>query len=158
MPRHPTILIADDDIDDLLLIERSIQKARLVNPIQVVRDGEQAIQYLAGAGPFADRQKYPLPFLLLLDLHMPRQNGFDVLAWVSNQPHLRGMKVAVLTASSDERNYTRAMNLGADSYFSKPGSLDEFVRLMLRIQGHWALLDDREEPVGSSSAEASQPP
>ncbi|MFO1499788.1 MAG: response regulator [Verrucomicrobiota bacterium] len=149
MKPPPTILLAEDDVDDLLLIQRSFQKARLVNPLQVVRDGEEAIRYLAGESPFSDRNRFPVPFLLLLDLKMPKQNGFDVLSWIQTRNDLAGMKVAVLTASSDERSYCKAMKLGADSYFIKPGSLDEFVRLMLRLQGHWALLDgDMSVPDG----------
>jgi CheY-like chemotaxis protein len=144
MEIHPTILLVEDDEDDVILIARSIQKARLLNPLQIVRDGEEAIDYLAGEGVFADRTKYPLPFLVLLDLHMPKQNGFNVLSWMRRRPDLRRLKVAVLTSSSDEHDYAQAMKLGANSYFRKPGSLEEFVHLMLRIQGHWVLLDNPE--------------
>jgi CheY-like chemotaxis protein len=127
-----------------VLIQRAMQQARLLNPLQIVRDGAGALDYLAGEGHYANRQKYPLPYLLLLDLHMPRQNGFDVLCWIRNRPELRRMKMAVLTSSSDEHDYAKAMRLGAHSYFNKPGSLEEFVHLMLRIHGHWVLLDGPE--------------
>jgi CheY-like chemotaxis protein len=142
MEQHPTILLAEDDEDDVVLIRRAVEKARLLNPLQIVRDGEEALEYLAGEGRFADRTSYPLPFLLLLDLHMPKQNGFDVLCWIRQRPELRRMKIAVLTSSSDEHDYAKAMQLGANSYFRKPGSLEEFVHLMLRIHGHWVLLDN----------------
>jgi CheY-like chemotaxis protein len=140
----PTILLAEDDEDDIVLIQRAMQKARLLNPLRVVRDGEEALNYLAGESRYANRQKYPIPFLLLLDLHMPKQNGFDVLCWIRNRPELRRMKVAVLTSSSDEHDYSTAMQLGAHSYFNKPGCLEEFGHLMLRIHGHWVLLDSSE--------------
>jgi CheY-like chemotaxis protein len=141
MRLFPSILLADDDEDDLFLIQRAIQSARLLNPVQVVRDGEEAINYLAGEGRYGNREEFPLPFLLLLDLHMPKQNGFDVLRWMRNRPELGEIKVAVLTSSSHERDYLQAMELGANSYFCKPGSLNEFVQLMLRLQGHWLLLE-----------------
>jgi CheY-like chemotaxis protein len=151
MPARPTILLADDSEDDLFLIQRAIQQSRLLNPIQVVRDGEEAVEYLSGVGRFADRSKFPLPFLLLLDLHMPKQNGFDVLRWIRSRPDLKDLKVAVLTASGDESHYSRAMQLGADSYFTKPGSLDEFVQLMLRLRGHWLLVEGHLEPEVTAS-------
>jgi CheY-like chemotaxis protein len=141
MENRPTILLAEDDEDDVVLIRRAVHKARLLNPLQVVRDGEEALQYLAGEGPFGDREKHPQPFLLLLDLHMPKVNGFEVLRWIRKRPDLQRLKVAVLTSSSDEHDYVKAMQLGAHSYFVKPGGLDEFVRLMLRLHGHWVLLD-----------------
>jgi CheY-like chemotaxis protein len=140
----PVILIAEDDENDLLLIRRAIRKARLLNPVQIVRDGEEALQYLAGEGRYADRTRYPHPFLVLLDLHMPKQNGFEVLRWIKSRPELQRLKVAVLTSSSDESDYTRAIELGAHSYFVKPGSLEEFTHLMVRIGGHWVLVDEAE--------------
>jgi CheY-like chemotaxis protein len=144
MGHLPTILLAEDDEDDVMLIRRAVNKARLLNPLQVVRDGEEAIQYLGGDGPFRDRTQYPLPFLFLLDLHMPKQNGFDVLRWLRRHPELQCVKVAVLTSSSDEHDCAEAMQLGAHSYFRKPGSLEEFVHLMLRLHAHWVLLDNLE--------------
>jgi CheY-like chemotaxis protein len=144
MENLPTILVAEDDADDVELIQRAVDKARLRNPLQIVRDGEAAIEYLSGEGRYSDRTQHPLPFLLLLDLHMPKVSGFDVLHWLQDHPEFNSMKVAVLTASAERRDYARAMELGAHSYFVKPGSLDEFVHLMLRIRGHWALLDGHE--------------
>src|ERR1041384_7323689 len=122
MEIHPTILLAEDDEDDVLLIRRAFQRARLLNPLQVVRDGEEAIEYLAGGDRYRNRTIHPLPFLLLLDLHMPKLNGFDVLTWVQSRPELRRIKVAVLTSSSNEYDFSKAMSLGAHSYFTKPGS------------------------------------
>ncbi len=151
MDNLPTILLAEDDADDVELIQRAVDKARLLNPLQVVRDGEAAIEYLSGHGLYSDRTRHPLPFLLLLDLHMPKVNGFDVLHWLQDRPELGSMKVAVLTASAERRDYARAMELGAHSYFVKPGSLDEFVHLMLRIRGHWALLDGNESRLQAST-------
>jgi CheY-like chemotaxis protein len=151
MDASPTILLVEDDENDLFLVQRSIERSRLVNPVRVVRDGEEAIRYLAGEGCYSDRRAHPRPFLMLLDLHMPLVNGFEVLRWVRERPEYASLKIAVLTASSDERDYQRAMELGADSYFIKPGSLDEFVNLMMRIQGHWMLLDGQQRPIRTES-------
>jgi DNA-binding response OmpR family regulator len=140
----PAILLVEDDEDDLFLIQRSMQRSRLVNPVQVLPDGEQAVQYLAGEGQYEDRGAHPMPFLILLDLHMPKLSGFEVISWIRQRRELDHVTVAVLTSSSDERDWKKAMELGADSYFVKPGSLDEFVSLMLRIHGHWMMLDGQE--------------
>jgi CheY-like chemotaxis protein len=160
MTTPATILLAEDNQDDVFLIRRAIQQSRLLNPIQIVRDGEEAVDYLSGNGSYADRQKYPVPFLLLLDLHMPKLNGFDVLRWIRSRPELKELKVAVLTASGDEIYFNRAMQLGADSYFTKPGSLDEFVHLMLRLQGHWLLIEASEDsqPIISAALEGAAEP
>jgi len=89
MIERGTVLLAEDDADDVLLTQIAFQKARLANPLQVVRDGEEAIDYLKGEGKFADREKFPFPILLLLDLKMPRTHGFQVLEWLRKEPKLR---------------------------------------------------------------------
>ena len=80
-----TILIAEDNRDDALLIQRALRRANLINPLQVVANGEQAIGYLKGDGPYADRSSYPVPELVMLDLQMPRVSGLEVLKWIREQ-------------------------------------------------------------------------
>ncbi len=145
MTQHSTILLVEDNDDDVLLIERAFLKARLVNPLQVVRDGEEAIEYLLGEGKFARRDLYPFPLMLLLDLHLPLTDGFEVLSWLRAHPEIGELIVVVLTSSKDPRDFERARNLGANSYLLKPGGLSELVDLMLRIRGHWLLLDKKPE-------------
>src|SRR6185436_17018663 len=111
MVEHALVLLAEDDPDDVLLTQIAFDKARLANPLQVVRDGEEAIAYLRGEGKFADRQKYPLPILLLLDLKMPRTHGFQVLEWIRKQPKLGHLPVAVMTSSDHDPDATRAFEL-----------------------------------------------
>src|SRR4030088_120865 len=108
MPHQGLVLIAEDREDDVILIKRSLQKAGVPNPIQVVRSGGDAISYLKGEAEFADRNEYPLPALLLLDLKMPRTDGFDVLRWIRQQPGLKALRVIVLTSSEDIRDVNRA--------------------------------------------------
>src|SRR5690348_3828721 len=113
MIENATILLAEDDPDDVLLTNIALRKARLANPLQVVRDGEEAIAYLRGEGKFGDRHHFPLPILLLLDLNMPKLNGFQVLEWLRQQPELSHMPVAVMTSSDHDPYVSRAFELGA---------------------------------------------
>jgi CheY-like chemotaxis protein len=145
MAQHATILLVEDNDDDILLMQRAFARARLANPLRIVRDGEQAIQYLAGEGKYSNRERYPFPLMLLLDLHLPKTNGFEVLEWIRGQSKSKDLIIVVLTSSADQRDFQEAHALGADSYMLKPGSLEELVKLMLRIQGHWLLLDRKPE-------------
>src|SRR6188474_2327913 len=95
-PEETTVLLAEDDPNDVLITRIMFRKARLANRLQVVRDGEQTIAYLQGHGRYADRIAYPRPILLLLDLKMPKINGFEVLEWMQDQPPSEHVPVAVL--------------------------------------------------------------
>jgi len=121
----PIVLLVDDSEDDALLVRRVFERAGFVAPLQVVHDGERAIAYLSGDGVFSDRAKFPLPTAVLLDLNMPRQNGFEVLAWIRQQPGLKQLCVYILSASSQTADIKRAYDLGANSYLVKPSTLDE---------------------------------
>src|SRR6266404_6921009 len=131
------ILLVEDDANDLQLIERSFRKAGLDRALKVVRDGEQATDYLSGRGVYADREQFPLPFLLLLDLKMPGMNGFDVLQWVRLTPGLERLLIVVLTASDLQADVDRAYELGANSYLVKPVGFDEMVNLIQRFEMYW---------------------
>src|SRR5882762_2599317 len=104
----PVILLADDNEDDIVLIQRALNKAAVHYPIHVVRDGEEVIAYLKGEWAYADRNKYPLPDLMLLDLKMPRKDGFEVLQWIRQQSDLRTLRVIVLTSSDRIRDVNTA--------------------------------------------------
>ena len=131
------ILLAEDDENDVVLLERAFHKAGLDNTLKVVRDGAQAIDYLAGRGTYADRQKFPAPFLLLLDLKMPGTDGFEVLQWVRTQPELKRLLIVVLTSSNVQTDVDRAYELGANSYLVKPVGFDEMVNLIRRFEIYW---------------------
>jgi CheY-like chemotaxis protein len=134
-----TILLADDNADDVLLTQLALKKARLANPLQIVRDGEEAIAYLSGVGRYFDRDKYPFPILLLLDLNMPRLNGFDVLNWLRGQSFRNHLLVAVSTDSDSGPSVRRAYELGADSYLIKPPNSEALLALVQRLKAYWVI-------------------
>jgi CheY-like chemotaxis protein len=141
-----TVLLCEDDPDDVLLTEIAFEKARLANPLQIARDGEEAIAYLKGEGRFADRTRFPLPILLLLDLKMPKLDGFHVLQWLRGQPELNRVAVAIMTSSDHDPDVSRAYELGADSYLIKPPDAGALLALVQRLRAYWLILN---EPHGS---------
>jgi CheY-like chemotaxis protein len=112
-------LLVEDNEDDVFFMQRAFKDAGIKNPLYIVMNGEAAINYLAGREVFADRQKYPLPDMVFLDLKMPGLNGFEVLSWVRQEGGLT-VPVAVLTSSPEEIDMRRARELGADCYLLKP--------------------------------------
>jgi CheY-like chemotaxis protein len=112
-------LLVEDNEDDAFFMQRAFQRAGLKNPLHIVTDGEQAIEYLSGQSGFSDRDKYPLPDMIFLDLKMPGLNGFDVLRWIRND-RKSNVHVAVLTSSPEEIDRRKARELGADCYLLKP--------------------------------------
>jgi CheY-like chemotaxis protein len=158
MLNEQVILLAEDDSNDVVLIERAFQKAGLRYVLKVVSDGEQAIQYLAGKNSYSNREQFPLPFLLLLDLKMPGTDGFEVLHWVRNEPELKRLLVVVLTSSHLQADVDRAYELGANSYLVKPVGFDEMVHLVQRFEAYWSEINRTPstptiiEPVQSESS------
>jgi CheY-like chemotaxis protein len=138
MPETRTVLVADDDENDFIILRRAFQKAGLAHRLVHVLDGEAAIDYLSGKSPFEDRVLYPAPSLLLLDLKMPRVNGFDVLAWLQGRSDLDALNVVVLSASQLEADRNQATQLGADDYCTKPHDFDELVKLARDLDARWA--------------------
>jgi CheY-like chemotaxis protein len=114
------ILLVEDDENDVFFMERAMAKANLDSPIHVARDGQEALDYLAGNGRYADRSSYPLPRCIFLDLKLPFINGFEILEWIRNQPNLAHISVLILTSSPEECDRERAGQLGAKAYLVKP--------------------------------------
>ena len=140
-----TILLAEDDENDVMLIKRAFSKSHVVNPIACVKNGEEAVAYLSGEGQFADRLRYPLPFMLLLDLKLPRLSGHEVLSWLRAQNGLRRLPVVVLTSSREPADINRAYELGANSYLVKPVVFEEFSALLKQLQVYWLMLSEHPE-------------
>jgi len=145
MPDIAVILLADDDERDVELIRRALRECNLVNPLHVVHDGEEAISYLKGEGIYANRAEYPLPELLLLDLKMPRRDGFDVLRWVRRDPGLRNLRIIVLTGSERMSDVNLAYQLGANSFLVKPGDFGQLVKIVQALGGYWLWMSQAPE-------------
>ena len=145
------MLLVEDDPNDILLIQRAFAKACLVNPLKVVRDGEEALNYLSGSGDFADRGRYPLPSLILLDLKLPRKSGLEILQWLRQQPVLKHIPVIVLTSSKESSDVSRAYDLGANSYLVKPVGFEGLLELVKSIGMYWMILNKTPEPIGDQS-------
>lgn len=131
-----TILFVDDNENDIFLLRSAFKKAAFNNPLQEVHNGVEAIAYLSGDALYSDRDKHPVPVLMLLDLNMPMKNGFDVLTWLRAQPGLKRLTVMILTASMRMEDVERAFDLGANSFLVKPSSLDDLTA-MVRALRDW---------------------
>ena len=144
MTEHaPTVLVVEDNPTDVMLIRRAFSKANIGNPLQMVRDGDEAVQYLAGEGVFTDRAAYPLPAVMLLDLKLPRRSGLEVLQWVRGQTALRRLPVVVLTSSNQSQDVNRAYDLGANSYLVKPVEFDDLRDMLGKVNIYWIDLNKK---------------
>jgi CheY-like chemotaxis protein len=139
------ILLVEDDPNDVLLIRRAFTKARILNQIETVSDGDQAVAYLNGDGPFADRNAHPLPVLVLLDLKLPRRSGLEVLEWVRAQEGLKRLPIVVLTSSKEAVDVNRAYDLGANSYLVKPVGFDTLLELVKSLEVYWLILNQKPD-------------
>jgi CheY-like chemotaxis protein len=139
------VLLVEDTRDDVLLIQRAFRKAGLNVRMNVVNDGEAAVDYLAGNGAYADREQHPLPMLVLLDLKLPRRSGFDVLAWIRQQPLLKRLPVVILTSSEQMQDVNRAYDLGANSYLVKPVEFDSLQEMVKTLDLYWLLWSQKPE-------------
>ena len=137
------ILLVEDDENDVMLLQRAFRRAAIVNPLQVVRHGDDAVAYLEGTGEFADRQLHPLPVLMLLDLKLPRRTGLEVLQWVKERAGVKKIPIIVLTSSKNDDDVNRAYELGANSYVVKPVSFETLLELVKSLELYWRVLNER---------------
>ena len=132
------LMIVEDNPDDIFFIKRAFLRLNVGNPLLLLRDGEQAIEYLSGAGDFNDRGKYPIPIFMLLDLKLPRVSGFEVLRWLrSRESEISLIPVIVLTSSSNPSDINKAYRFGANSYITKPNKPEELVSLFKIMNVYW---------------------
>lgn len=129
---HPPVLYAEDDENDALLLKLAFERAGVPNPVRVVLDGAEAIEYLRG-----NPEQCPAPCLLLTDLKMPRMNGFELLEWLRTHPQGKGLPAVVLSSSGEDKDLQRALALGARDYCTKPPSLTGLVELVKKLQSSW---------------------
>lgn len=130
-----TILIAEDDDNDVQLLKNLLKECHIINPIQVVYDGEDAIAYLSGEGIYGDRLKYPEPFLVLLDVRMPKKGGAEVMVWLKDKRPGANISVIVLTGFKDLPEMNRAYLMGARSFITKPLNKQEFSAAVCSLKG-----------------------
>jgi len=131
-----SVLLVEDDADDVLLMRRAVKKAGLPDLLKVVDDGDEAVAYLSGDGDPAGAAP---PSFVLLDLKIPKRSGFEVLAWIRSRPGLRRVPVIVLTSSNDKNDVDRAYELGANAYLIKPAAYNDLVELLKAVATFWIL-------------------
>jgi CheY-like chemotaxis protein len=146
---HLTILLVDDEPDDLFIIEHAFRAAGIEDPIRLVSCGQEAIAYLQGEGKFADRAKYEFPSIILTDLKMPCGDGFAVLEEMRSNPEWAVIPTAVLSGSADEDDIKRAYLLGAKAYLTKPGNPKALQAMLHKFHQFWTMVEvPRINPAG----------
>jgi CheY-like chemotaxis protein len=138
MGENLTILIAEDDSNDVVILKKALERAGIKYPIHVVPDGQEAVEYLRGAGQYSDRTKFPFPNVVFLDLKMPRMTGFDVLEWSKNNPQCAVIPVIILTASKQEEDIKKAYEMGANAYLVKPSQIGDLQNMVKTSFDFWA--------------------
>ena len=132
-----TILVAEDDEDDRLLMQEALEENRLANDLHFVEDGEELMDYLLQRGNYSDPKSAPRPSLILLDLNMPRKDGREALKEIKEDPNLRKIPIVVLTTSKAEEDILRTYDLGVSSFIAKPVVFDSMVQIMKMIGTYW---------------------
>lgn len=141
MEKMVHILLVDDNKMDVVLTLDAFRVAKLQNKINIASNGEEALDYLFGHGKYSDREEYPLPVLILLDLKMPGMDGFEVLQQIKKTPVVKRIPVIILTSSKEEGDRAMSYDIGANSYLLKPVSFDGFVEVVKKIQDYWFSLN-----------------
>lgn len=135
-PTSMTILIADDDHDDRLFMEQALRQNGFHQTIQFVEDGEELMEYLRHESRY-NEQNAPWPNLLILDLNMPRKNGFQALQEIKDDPRLRRLPVVVMTTSSADEDVVKTYNLGVNSFVTKPFNFNRLVEMVGALKTYW---------------------
>jgi CheY-like chemotaxis protein len=128
------VLYVDDDDSDVFLMERAWKEAVLPNALHIVRDGQEAIDYLSGTAQFADRTAYPIPAFVLLDLKLPKMHGLKLLNWISEHPATQALSVVILSSSTTDRDIKASRTLGITDYWVKSGERRVLVRMLARLK------------------------
>jgi two-component system, response regulator len=136
-----TILLVEDNPDDVKLTERALKKAHILNKLVVAKDGIEALDYLFGTGPWANRDINDVPQIILLDLKLPKIDGMEVLKRIRAASHTRLVPVVVLTSSNEEKDLTNGYSLGANSYIRKPVNFNQFAEAVHQLGLYWLVLN-----------------
>ena len=145
MHRVSLILVAEDDANDVFLLRRAFQKAGVGCRIVDVRNGREAVNYLTGQPPYSDREQYPLPCLLLVDVKMPLMNGFELLEWLQTQPGFASLPAVVLSSSEQTADIVEAKKFGAREYLVKPTLITDLVKIVEDLHARWLQQEQEKE-------------
>jgi CheY-like chemotaxis protein len=145
------ILYVEDREEDVFLLQYAFQEAGITNPLRIVSNGEEAIEYLSGQGKFADRKAFPLPSLMLLDLQLPLKMGLEVLDWIRQQPSFKSLIVIILSSSIHESDIRRAYELGANAFLVKPSDSKQLADMCQALNHFWFV---HNQPASVHSAPA----
>ena len=137
MPNNPTILVAEDDPTDVFFLKRAIRRAEISDTIQMVSDGQEAIDYLQGVENYADRNTFGLPWMVFLDIKMPRKTGLETLQWMRGQQKWMDIPVLVLTSSTHGKDMEQATQLKANAYVPKPADIDVMAAELKKFYLFW---------------------
>ena len=137
MARSPTVLLAENAPKDALVIRLAFEQNCPGIRVSVVSNGLEAVKYLKGQQPYAERQVFPFPSLVLINLTIPEVSGFEVLRWIRQQPHLNGLPVVMLANSGRDHDSKLAYELGANSYVIKRNSAEQFAKAMVQVAERW---------------------
>ena len=134
---NEAILVVEDNEEDAMVVLNALRNAGVKNSVHTVSDGDLAVAYLRGDGAFADRRRFPLPGILLLDLKMPRVSGFEVMQWLQTQPQFKKLLIIILSGHNELREVQQAYKLGAHSFLIKPCTAQDIENLMRWFTEHW---------------------
>jgi CheY-like chemotaxis protein len=137
MTANRAILLVEDNDDDVFLMKRALQSARIVNPVLVVETGQEAMEYLDGAGKFGNRDSFPMPAAVFIDLKLPLVFGHEVLAWIRRRKEFEAVVVVVLTSCIDANDLNRCYSLGANSYLVKPPTAEQLEARAKAFKWDW---------------------
>ena len=154
MSERSIFLLVEDDENDVVLVRRAFCKSNLLNPLMVVRNGEEAMAYFMGIGAYKNRAEYPLPSLVLLDLKMPGMGGIEFLRWLRQQPGYGSTRVVILTSSNLMKDVNAAYQAGANSFLIKPVDFERFVEITNALSGYWLRADTAPETERASETPA----
>lgn len=163
MSQQALFLLIEDNENDVLLIQRAFIQAKVLNPLVIVKTGEEGMAYMLGTGRYSNRAEFPLPDLILLDLKLPGIDGFDFLRWIRAQPGIATTRVVVLTSSDLMQDVNLAYKVGANSFLVKPVDFERFVEISRALNGYWLWMDKppeihRPTPIERTKSTISTPP
>ncbi len=140
------ILLIEDNVDDIMITQKALLEAKIVNQLDVVRDGQEALEYLLHQGRYQDPSMSPQPGLILLDINMPKMNGLDVLNFVKQHPDLKTIPIVMLTSSTRDQDLVEGYDRGCNSFLQKPVEFDRFVELIKQVGLYWGFMNVNAPP------------